>query len=327
MGGVGKTALVLAGGGSYGAVQVGMLRALCENGVRPDFVTGSSVGAINGAFYAGAPDLAGIARLEAVWRTLRRRDVFPIRLAQLLRALGSADHLFDPRGLRRLLTAHLPFRLLEQSVLPMHAVATDLLTGAAVCLSAGPVVEAVLASCAIPGIYPPVRYGDRQLIDGAVACNTPIRTAVGLGATRLIVLPTAFACPHAAPPRGVFGTALHAMDLIVTQQLVQDTALYATHAEVIMVPPHCPLAAPRYDFSHVEELIDEAARSTRRWLESGGLRDRERPVMAQARSGANVATPARRLLPAREMGCGAGLPSCPDRGCLAGDQRNSWTKP
>jgi NTE family protein len=153
------------------------------------------VGAINGAFYAGAPDMKGIERLEALWRALKRRDVFPVTLSRLLGALGSADHLFEPSGLRRLLAMHLPRSMFEDSTIPMHVVTTDLLTGMPVRLSTGPTLDALLASCAIPAIYPPVHISDRQLIDGAVACNTPIRTGIELDATRLILLPTAFACP------------------------------------------------------------------------------------------------------------------------------------
>ena len=305
-----KTALVLAGGGSYGAVQVGMLRALCAHGVQPDLVAGSSVGAINGAYYAGAPNMKGIERLEALWRALKRRDVFPVTLSRLLAALGSADHLFEPSGLRRLLAMHLPHRLLEDSTIPMHVVATDLLTGMPVRLSAGPALEALLASCAIPAIYPPVHIGDRRLIDGAVACNTPIRTAVELGATRLILLPTAFACPHAAPPRGIFASAFHAMDLFVMQQLAQDTELYSGRAQMITVPPICPLAASPYDFSHAGEMIDMAARSTERWLEQGGLTDSEPLAAAQERSIATARVRARDVPIELRGACGAQLPSC-----------------
>ncbi len=307
-----KTAFVFAGGGSYGAVQVGMLRALCAHNIQPDLVAGSSVGAINGAFYAGTPSANGIERLEALWRGLKRRDVFPFALSRVFGALVNSDHLFEPSGLRRLLAVHLPHSLLEDSAIQMHVMATDLLTGAPVRLSTGPAVEAVLASCAIPAIYPPVHIGDRQLIDGAVACNTPIRTAIELGATRLILLPTAFACPHAAPPRGVFASAFHAMDLFVMQQLTQDTELYAKHAEIITVPPICPLAVSPYDFSHVGQLIDLAARSTARWLERGGFSGGERPAMtyerARAREGARAGDAA---IPLRK-GCGAQLPSCVD---------------
>lgn len=308
-----KTAFVFAGGGSYGAVQVGMLRALCAHDIQPDLVAGSSVGAINGAFYAATPSASGIEGLEALWRGLKRRDVFPIALSRLFGALFNSDHLFEPSGLRRLLTSHLPYPLLEDSPIPMHVVATDLLTGAPVRLSAGPTVEAVLASCAIPAIYPPVHIGDRQLIDGAVACNTPIRTAIELGATRLILLPTAFACPRAAPPRGVFASAFHAMDLFVMQQLAQDTELYAKQAEIITVPPICPLAVLPYDFSRVGRLIDLAALSTKRWLERDGLLGGEALAATHERAVGRAGVRVGESPAGLHEGCGAQLPSCDDR--------------
>lgn len=303
-----KTAFVLAGGGSYGAVQVGMLRALCALDIRPDLVTGSSVGAINGAFYAGIPSASGIERLEALWRRLKRQDVFPIALSGLFGALVNSDHLFEPSGLRRLLAEHLPYSQLEDSVIPMHVMATDLLTGSPVRLSTGPAVAAVLASCAIPAIYPPVQIDNRKLIDGAISCNTPIRAAIEFGATRLIILPTSFACPRAAPPRGVFASAFHAMELFVMQQLEQDTKLYAGHAEIVMVPPICPLAAPPYDFSGVGRMIDLGARSTARWLEGHWLSGRQAPPTATEQSSARSTFPA--LQTKHHEYCTAHLPSC-----------------
>jgi hypothetical protein len=156
-----------------------------------------------------------------------------------------------------------------------------------------------------------VRIGDRLLIDGAVASNAPIRAAIELAATRLILLPTAFACPHATPPRGVFASAFHAMSLLVTQQLAQDTERYAEHAQIITVPPICPLAASPYDFSHAGELIDLAARSTERWLERGGLADGESLAAAQERAIATVTVHARSAVE-RRTACGAQLPSCPE---------------
>lgn len=303
-----KTAFVFAGGGSYGAVQVGMLRALCAHDIRPDLVAGSSVGAINGAFYAGMPSANGIERLEALWRGLRRQDVFPITLSGLFGALVNANHFFEPSGLRRLLTAHLPYSQLEDSAIPVHVMATDLLTGSPVRLSAGPAVAAVLASCAIPAIYPPIQIDDRKLIDGAIACNTPIRAAIELGATRLVILPTSFACPQAAPPRGVFASAFHAMGLFVMQQLEQDTKLYAKHAEIVMVPPICPLAAPPYDFSRVGRMIDLAARSTERWLESHWLPSKKASPTTTEQSRARVTVAA--LQTKHHENCAAHLPSC-----------------
>jgi NTE family protein len=265
------TAFVLAGGGSFGAVQVGMLRELLAHGLTPDLVVGASAGAINGAYLAGDPTPAGVRRLEAIWRGLRRDDVFPITWRSLLGLAGRRNFTVDAGGLRALLEAHLPFRELEGAALPLHVVATGLLDGATVRLSSGPVVDAVLASCAIPGAFPPVRIGGRELMDGAVAANTPVRTALELGATRLVVLPTGYACALESPPRRPLAIVLHAVTLLTAHQLVADLERCVPHAEIVTVPPLCPLAVSPYDFSRAEELIERAAAKTRQWLEKGGL--------------------------------------------------------
>jgi NTE family protein len=266
-----RTAFVLAGGGSFGAVQVGMLRELLAHGITPDFIVGSSVGAINGAYLAGSPTPQGVARLEVIWRGMRRQDVFPVSLYSLIGLIGRRNFMVDSRGVRRLLEEHLPYQTLEGAALPLHVVATDLLGGAVVRLSAGPVVEAVLASCAIPAAFPPVRIGERYLIDGAVASNTPVRMATELGATRLIVLPTGYACALERPPRGAIALMLHAITLLTAHQLVTDLEHYCAEVEIVTVPPLCPLAVSPYDFSHGGELIERAAAQTRRWLGQGGL--------------------------------------------------------
>jgi NTE family protein len=272
-----STAFVLAGGGSIGAVQVGMLRELLAHGVAPDFVVGSSVGAINGAYLAGAPDLEGVRRLEGIWRGLRRRDVFPITWRSMAGAIAHRSSLVDPAGLRRILETHLPYRELERAAIPLHVVATDILGGGLVKLSSGPAVEAVLASCAIPGAFPPVRVGEHHLVDGAVASNTPIRVALELGATRMIVLPSGYACALDAPPHGAVATALHAITLLIAHQLVIDLERCGGQADVVTVPPLCPLAVSPYDFSQAGELIERAAEQTRRWLQRGGLEKRRIP--------------------------------------------------
>jgi NTE family protein len=265
------TAFVLAGGGSFGAVQVGMLRELLAKGVKPDLIVGSSVGAINGAHLAGSPTPQGVARLEAIWRSLRRHDVFPVTLRSLIGLIGRSNHMVDARGVRRLLEDHLPYRELERAPVPLHVVATDVLGGAVVRLSTGSVVEAVLASCAIPAAFPPVRVGERYLMDGAVASNTPVRVAMELGARRLIVLPTGYACALESPPRSAIGIMLHAITLLTAHQLVTELERYSEQVEIVTVPPLCPLAVSPYDFSHGAELIERAAAQTRRWLEQGGM--------------------------------------------------------
>jgi NTE family protein len=266
-----ETAFVLAGGGSFGAVQVGMLRALVANGIMPGMVVGSSVGAINGAHFAGTPSVEGVAQLERIWLDLRRRQVFPFSWRSVLALLGKRGFVLDPGGLRRVLEEHLPYRELEHAAIPLHVVATDLLEGGSVRLSSGPAVEAVLASCAIPAAFPPVHIGDRYLFDGAVASNTPISVAVELGAKRIIVLPTGFACALEKPPHSAIASALHAVTLVIAHQLVAEIERYRELAEIITVPPLCPLSVSPYDFSHAGELIERTAEQTQRWLDKGGL--------------------------------------------------------
>ncbi len=269
-----KTAFVFAGGGSLGAVEVGMLRALVHREVQPDFVVGSSVGAINAVHFAADPTPSGVERLERIWRSVRRQDVFPVSpLSALLRALTRREHLVTQAALRRLLERHLPGQRLDDTKLPCYVIATDLLAGTEVRLSAGPAVDALLASTAIPGIFQPVCSAGRHLVDGGVTSNTPIATAIELGASRVIILPTGFACALDAPPRGMVAIALHALTLLIARQLVSDVERLRDRAQMVVVPPLCPLDVSSYDFSRGGELIDRAAESTARWLDSGGLRN------------------------------------------------------
>ena len=130
-----RTAYVFAGGGSLGAVEVGMLRALTEHGLLPDLVVGCSAGAINAAYYAGDPSAEGVARLDGLWRGLTRSQVMPMRLRDVLRIILRRDHVVDPTALRRLLQRHLPYQRLEQAPIPVHVVATDMVLGSEVLLS------------------------------------------------------------------------------------------------------------------------------------------------------------------------------------------------
>src|SRR5262245_56070447 len=121
----GKTAFVLAGGGSLGAIQVGMLQALAAAGLKPDFIVGSSVGALNAAVFAGDPTPQGVATLARIWRGLRRNDVFPLTLRNAIGWLGPSGALFDAGALRRLVERNLGYRDLEDAPTPVHVVATN----------------------------------------------------------------------------------------------------------------------------------------------------------------------------------------------------------
>jgi NTE family protein len=273
----GRTAFVLAGGGSFGAVQVGMLKALAAAGVVPDLVVGSSVGALNAACYAADPTVAGVARLEQVWTSLRRRDVFPIDWRRMVGGPGRSGGLVRDDGLRGLIDRHLPYRDLGDAALPLHVVATDVLSGAAVVLSRGPAADAILASCAIPAAFAPVPVGGRLLVDGAITSNTPVRVAVGLGATRLIVLPTGFACALQAPPRGLLASALHAISLLIARQLVDELEGMPASIDYAVIPSLCPQEGSAYDFSQTGRMMALAEAGTRTFIEGGGLQRRVIP--------------------------------------------------
>ena len=266
-----KTALVFAGGGSFGAIQVGMMHALAAHGVSADMVVGSSVGALNGAYYAGDPSLRGVLQLETIWRGLQRHDVFPVTWRTLLGFLWRRDFLIPHDGIEKLIEDHLPYRDLREAKLPVHIVATDIVSGDAVVLSEGSAALAIVASTAIPGVFAPVRYKDLYLADGAISSNTPIKVAVAKGARRLIILPTGYACSTQAPPAGALANMLHALTLLIARQLVSELEDLAPDIEYFVVPPLCPLVGSPYDFSRTSDHIERAIASTDAWLAQGGL--------------------------------------------------------
>jgi NTE family protein len=272
----GKTAFVFSGGGSLGAIQVGMMRVLLASGVCPDFVVGASVGAINAAYCACAPDSDGVAALERIWLGLRRADIFPFSVASLFGLIKHPGNMVDPGGLRHVLEANLPCARIEESKIPLHIMATNH-HGQAVRLSGGPAVEAILASTAIPGVFPPVQIDDHLLMDGAVAANTPVRLAAELGASRIIILPTGYACALKEPPRTVVGKALHAITLMIAWQLMHELEVVPKEIEVHLVPTLCPLAVSPFDFSASRQLIERAAESSAKWIDAGGLTRRASP--------------------------------------------------
>ena len=265
------TAFVLSGGGSLGAVQVGMLRALTERGVRPDLLVGTSAGALNALFVAAEGTGPGtLDRLGAVWSGLRRDDVFPVRAQHMLLALsGARDSLCTHSGLERLVRQNVGVERLEQTPTPVHLVATDLLSGEEVLLSDGDAVSAVLASSAVPAVLPPVRRDGRTLVDGGLADNAAISQAVALGADRIYVLPTGYACALPAPPARPLAVAVQALTLLVQRRLIADVALYAGQVELVVLPPLCPLRISAIDFRHAAELVHRAHADAVAWLDSG----------------------------------------------------------
>lgn len=268
-----KTAFVFAGGGSFGAIQVGMMQALAAHGVKADMVVGSSVGAMNGAYYAGAPTLDGVKQLANIWRGLTRQDVFPVTIRAFLGFLWRRDFLISHDGVRKLINDHLPYKNLEDAIIPVHIVTTDIVSGESVVLSAGSAAEAIVASTAIPGAFAPVEHNGMFLADGAISSNTPIRVAIDKGAERLIIMPTGFACAGHEPPIGAVATALHALTLLISRQMIAELEYLEPSIEYYVVPPLCPLVGSPYDFTRTDDHIARALKNTEMWIADGGLQN------------------------------------------------------
>ena len=275
----GTTAFVLSGGGSLGAVQVGMLQALAAADVRPDLLIGTSAGGLNALWVAAhgmsADSLDALAR---TWVGLRRRDVFPIRPLQALAALvGRSSSLTSSRSLGDLVADNAGIDDLGEATIPVHLLTTDLLSGLDVLLSTGPVRDAARATAAIPGVFPPVQVGDRWLVDGAIATRAGVSHAIDLGATRVVVLPAGVPCAIQEPPRSAIGVALHALSLLIEQQLIIEVSTPADGVTLGLLPPLCPVSISPADFDHADELIERGRTASTAWIADGGL-DRADPA-------------------------------------------------
>jgi NTE family protein len=243
---------VLAGGGNLGALQVGMLRALFESGIRPGMIVGTSVGAANGAFIATRSDLSGLEEIARLWIGLRRRDVLGISVAALIRgARQRRDHFFDSEALRSILQSFVGFDRLEDAPIPLAVVATGLATGESVVLDSGDAATSLLASSAVPRLLPPVEIDGRILVDGAASADIPVREAIALGARDIYVLPTA--------PLQV--TRWLARPVLREIEGIESSTLHIVPPPVVRVP----LA----DLSQSERLIDLGYEHARRWIDGG----------------------------------------------------------
>lgn len=265
----GPVGFVLGGGGSLGAGQVGMLQALSEHGITPDLVVGTSVGSVNGSLLALDPDKAP-ERLALIWSHMTRARVFPGGpLAQLRTLRANKKYLFPNTGLAGVLEEGLggvnDFADLR---LPFGAVAVDSLTGQPVVIRTGELVPAVLASSAIPGIYPPVHHEGRVLYDGGVLANVPIRQALGMGAKSLVVLDCAFPGHLPTVPETLAETLLFWATLGMRNQAVLEAELASADVPILYLPGPPVQAVTPLDFSHTAELIASSYEASSAFLDA-----------------------------------------------------------
>src|SRR5207302_7264195 len=185
--------------------------------------------------------------------------------------LGRANHFISNASLGAILERHIPYKRLEQAAVPVHVVATELKSGRAAILTSGPAVPALLASCAIPGVFPPVSIGRRDYIDGGVANHTPITVAIELGASTIYVLPVGYPWLNREPTNAL-GMALHALARIVEQKLDAEVAANRDVANIHVLPALDLADVSPADFSHTQELIEWGYSAARRDLGSSNGR-------------------------------------------------------
>lgn len=266
-------AFVLQGGGGLAAAQVGQLRALWECGITPDLVVGASAGAINAVAFTQDPSEESLNRLERAWTRLRAGDILPTGVFSLVSSLPSVvtgllgwhDGVLSARPLRRLIERNVDVTHLEDTQVPVHVVATDLASGQPTVLSTGRAADALLASTALPGVFPPVEIAGRPLIDGGVSVGTPIRQAESLGATVTYMLPTVGSTPPQHLPRGAVPMLLRAVSQLLGHVSAAD--LQTALGELHVLPGPSRAEASPFDLGSAAELIaagyDEAMAALR----------------------------------------------------------------
>ena len=188
-GGMAGSAFVFGGGGVLGAVEAGMAGALLEAGVVPDLICGTSIGAINGAALAADPTPDGAQKLVAMWGELAADGVLGgSLLGRLVEIVRSGTSLHDGEDLRRLLLEHLPVHTFEGLLVPFHCVAASIEGAREHWFTCGDLIDAVLASCALPGVFPPVCIAGEHFFDGGLVNSIPLARAVQAGADTVWVL-------------------------------------------------------------------------------------------------------------------------------------------
>jgi len=267
-----KVAFVLGGGGHNGAYEVGMLRALFEHGVKPNVVVGTSVGAMNGAAVAANPSLETVERLRKVWLTLNEDQIFGGSiLAGAANLVRTRTSLHSNASLRSMIEQLLPVTTFEELKVPFHCVAASIERAAEHWFHDGPLVDAILASAAVPGVLPPVEIDGEHFVDGGIVNSIPISRAVELGAKEIYVLQVGRVETPLVPPKTPVQVALIAFEIARRHRFARDLATLPKGVTAHVLPsgePQRPsLRQLNYrDFKAVAGRIQRAHRAAGEYL-------------------------------------------------------------
>ncbi|WP_327005248.1 patatin-like phospholipase family protein [Dactylosporangium sp. NBC_01737] len=233
----GPVGFVFGGGGVLGAVEVGMARALLHAGIRPDLVVGTSIGAFNGAAVAASPDERVAERLIELWVSPEARTVYGDSLPRQLGRFARRTHLHSPAPLRRLLTRELgEDTTFDDLPVPFQCCAASIERAAEHWFDKGPLVEAVLASSAVPGLLPPVHLGEEHFIDGGIVNSVPVGRAVTLGARTVFVMQVGRIERPLRPPRRPWEVAQVAFEVARRHRFARELSEAPPEVTVHVLP-------------------------------------------------------------------------------------------
>jgi NTE family protein len=265
-----KVAFAFSGGGPLGAMQVGALKALFEFDVRPDLVVGTSVGALNATWTAFDPSPEGVENLEKLWLSLTDADLFPGGRfkASWARFLVRGNRVFENSGIRRLVETRLGDDVrFEDAQVPLGMVATELLGGNEKLFTTGRILEPLLASTAMPGVFPPVEIDGVAHIDGGVVNNVPIAPAATMGGRTIYVLNSTSHQHQPRPLARPIDYMLHAFSLARSQRYVIEQAFFTERVRLVLLPPgEVDFYVPFASMANTEQLIQIAYDATTEFL-------------------------------------------------------------
>jgi NTE family protein len=266
---------VLGGGGLLGAAEVGMLHALDDAGIAADVVLGTSIGAIIGAVHAAFPGSEGIDRLERLWTSEASSAVFGTSTWQRVGTIArSWTHAHPVEPLRDLLAEQLDDLRIEDLEVPFQCVAASIERASEHWFTEGPVVEALLASSAVPGLLPPARIGDEHYLDGGLVHSIPLGRAVALGARTVYVLQVGRIERALQPPRRPWEVAAVSFEIARRHRFAAELASVPDEVDVHVLPTgaadpprYADVSALKYrDTSRVAERINQAYEATTEFL-------------------------------------------------------------
>lgn len=266
-------AYVLGGGGHLGANEVGMLQALLERNILPDLIVGTSVGALNGVAVAAEPSLDTVTELRRAWLALGKERVFASPFGGAANLVRRGTHLHSNRNLKALIERLLPVERFEELKVPFQCVAASVERAAEHWFSEGPLVPAILASAAVPGLLPPVEIDGEHFFDGGLVNSIPIERAIQLGATELYILHVGRIEQPLKAPRNLLQVATVAFEIGRRHRFARDMGSLPDGVVGHVLPTgeeNSPtgLSQLKYrDFTHVAQRMEAAHRASAAFLD------------------------------------------------------------